>query len=62
MSFDFTENITLYLPEVDEKVKQISEAAATSDKKLIIEIAAIHEGLTSNYNHYPAAELEKALQ
>ena len=62
MSFDFTENITLYLPEVDEKVKQISEATATSDKKLIIEIAAIHEGLTSNYNHYPAAELEKALE
>lgn len=60
MSFDFTENVTLFLPEIGEKISQITEAEAT-DKKLVIEIAAIHEGLTANYNHYSAEALEKSL-
>ncbi len=61
MALEFVENITLYMPEVDNQVKELTEAVATDQKKLVIELAAIHEGLTANYNHYPAAALEASL-
>jgi hypothetical protein len=61
MSFDFVENFTLQLPDLSESNLSFSESF-NSKHGLIVEIAAIHEGLTSNYNHYSAEELEKALQ
>ena len=63
MPFEFTENITLYFPEVENQLADIfsEKDSATSSHKLIKEIAAIHEGLTANYNMYPAAELEASL-
>ena len=61
MSFDFTENFTLELPDFSKSDIDFSESF-NSRHGLIIEVAAIHEGLTSNYNNYSAAELEKALQ
>lgn len=61
MSFDFVENFTLQLPDLSEFEAAFSESF-DSKHGLIVEIAAIHEGLTSNYNNYSAAELEKALQ
>lgn len=65
MSFEFTENVTLYMPNIDDQVKRLTESAtATSSgesKKLIVELAAIHEGLTANYNMYSADQLEKSL-
>lgn len=56
---DFVESITLELPQIQPRLAEFSEGVAT--KGLIIELAAIHEGLTANYNMYSAAELEKSL-
>lgn len=61
MSLDFVESFTVLLPDFSESNIDFSESF-NSKHGLIIEIAAIHEGLTSNYNHYTATELEKALQ
>lgn len=61
MSLDFVESFTVLLPDFSESNIDFSESF-NSKHGLIIEIAAIHEGLTSNYNHYTAVELEKALQ
>jgi hypothetical protein len=61
MSFDFVENFTVLLPDFSKSEIDFSESF-NSKHGLIIEVAAIHEGLTSNYNNYSAEELEKALQ
>lgn len=61
MSFDFVENFTVKLPDFSNSDMDFSESF-NSKHGLIIEVAAIHEGLTSNYNNYSAEELEKALQ
>lgn len=61
MSFDFVENFTVQLPDFSNFEAEFAEAA-NSKHGIIIEVAAIHEGLTSNYTHYSAEELEKSLQ
>jgi hypothetical protein len=61
MTFDFVENFTVMLPDFSKADIDFSESF-NSKHGLIIEVAAIHEGLTSNYNHYSSEELEKALQ
>jgi len=61
MSFDFVENFTVQLPDFSKSELDFSEEF-NSKHGLIIEIAAIHEGLTANYNNYSADELEKALE
>jgi len=61
MSFDFIENFTVELPDFSKLESEFSESF-NSKHGLIIEVAAIHEGLTANYNNYSAEELEKALQ
>lgn len=61
MAFDFVENFTLELPDFSKTEINFSESF-NSNNGLIIEVAAIHEGLTSNYNNYSSQELEKALQ
>lgn len=61
MSIDFVENFTIEMPDFSKVNVDFSESF-NSKHGLIIEVAAIHEGLTSNYNFYSAAELEKALQ
>lgn len=61
MSFDFTESACLTLPDVKNDLTKISEGEAKSTQKIIVEIAAIHEGLTANYNHYSAEALEKSI-
>jgi hypothetical protein len=45
MSFDFVENFTLKLPDFS-KTDFSFEEAVSSHQGLIIEVAAIHEGLT----------------
>lgn len=61
MSMDFIESFTVKLPDFSESEIDFSESF-DSNKGLIIELAAIHEGLTSNYNFYSKEELEKALE
>lgn len=61
MAFEFIESTLIELPNVTSSLMDYSESAVRERHKLIIEQAAIHEGLTANYNHYSAAELEKSL-
>lgn len=61
MPFEFVETITVEIPDVGEQLSSFGEGDF-SGHGLIIEIAAIHEGLTANYNKYSAAELEKSIQ
>ena len=61
MSFDFVENFTVKMPDFSKLDLDFSESF-NNKQGIIIEVAAIHEGLTANYNNYSASELEKALQ
>ena len=51
MAYSFVENVTLYMPEVDNQIKDLAESVSTDRKKIVIELAAIHAGLTANYNN-----------
>lgn len=62
MSFDFIESVTLELPDVRKQMTSFAESADyRENNKIITEIAAIHAGLTSNYNMYTAEALEASL-
>jgi hypothetical protein len=60
MSFEFVETVTLQLPNLGEQITPFTESHQ-EDKKLIIEVAAIHAGLTSNYNMYSAQALAESI-
>lgn len=63
MSYEFTETVTLTIPNIEAQLVAFSEAQKTDTHKgLIVEIASIHAGRTSNHNHYSAEELEKAVE
>ena len=61
MSFDFVESFTVEMPDFTKIDFDFSESF-NSKHGLIIEVAAIHEGLTANYNNYSSDELDKALE
>ena len=61
MAFDFIETFTIEMPKFAGSNFNFAESF-DNKQGLIIEVAAIHEGLTANYNNYSAIELEKALQ
>jgi hypothetical protein len=58
---DFTETLTIALPKLDDRILEFAEQRGPLRKGLVIEVAAIHEGMTANYNNYPAMELAAAL-
>lgn len=60
MSYAFSESINMVMPGLGEDYASHTESATTN--ALIVEIAAIHEGLTANYNMYSAKELEASLE
>jgi hypothetical protein len=60
MSFEFTESVGVYLPKFNEN--QSGFFAESENNQLIVEIAAIHAGLTANYNNYPEEELKASLK
>jgi len=62
MSFEFTENVGITLPNIDQKTLTEFAEADNNNQKLVVEIAAIHAGLTANFNNYPADELEASLR
>lgn len=62
MSFDFTETLTIEVPDVEEQISAFKESEYKSSHGLIIEVAAIHEGMTANFNYYPAKALQKSLE
>lgn len=60
MSFTITESVHLVLPKLGDDFTSHTESAEGS--ALVVEIAAIHEGLTANYNNYSASELAASLE
>lgn len=57
----FVEDVTIEMPHFDDRLTEFVESA-TDGHKLIIEMAAIHEGLTANFNFYPAEHLSASLE
>lgn len=64
MAFTFTEDVTLKVPDVpSERLENVSESfRTTAGNVIVVEIAAIHRGLTQNYTHYSAEELRRAVR
>lgn len=62
MSLDFTETLTIQVPDVEEQIAAFKESEYQKNHGLIIEVAAIHEGMTANFNFYPAEALEASLE
>lgn len=61
MAIDFIENVTLFLPEIPT-FEKFQENDFSESHGLIVEVAAIHSGVTANYNFYGEDELEKSLE
>lgn len=62
MAFEIQENVILQFPDLKDRMSEFTESESFRDNnKLIIEIAAIHAGLTANYTHYTAGALEASL-
>lgn len=57
---EFSETLTLEIPNISQKLSGFAEAKNNS-RGLIIEVAAIHAGLTANFNHYGSKALEQSL-
>lgn len=56
---DFTESLTLEIPKLDYNV--VESSTSSGGRGIVVSVAAIHEGLTANYNHYSAEELLNAV-
>lgn len=61
MQFKIEEQIRITTPNISEFITQEATKRPSNKKRLIAQIAAIHEGITKNYNKYTAEELEKAV-
>lgn len=62
MSYEFQETLEVFIPDFESKLSSFGESAEFGENHgLIVEIAAIHEGVTSNFNYYSAQELERSL-
>ena len=61
MSFNFSETVTITVPDVEDQLAAFGESDYSKNHGLIIEVAAIHEGMTANFNYYSAETLEEAL-
>lgn len=62
MAYEFTENVTMELPNVSSEVKKLVEADNSKRNKILTEIAAIHAGLTSNFNMYTEQALASSIE
>lgn len=61
MSFEFIETVTVPIPNIEVDISHFAESAYSENHGLIVEIAAIHEGVTQNFTEYKASELANAL-
>lgn len=62
MSFDFREDVSLYMPDyANTGLTEFEESEKTKTHGLIIEVASIHSGATANFNMYSSDELEKSI-
>lgn len=62
MAFEFNETLTISVPNIEEQLSAFSESEYKSNHNLIIEVAAIHEGMTANFNYYPAEALAESVE
>ena len=60
--FEFRESLTFSLPDVKEDLNLFSGKEFAESHGLVVDIAAIHEGLTKNFTYYSEEELTKSLQ
>lgn len=60
MDFLIRENLTVATPNLTDFFIREAAHGKGKRKRIIVEIAAIHEGITKNFNKYTAEELEKA--
>ena len=59
---DFVETALMKTPDITEWPSDLEEfSIASPNKGIIVEVAAIHAGLTENYNHYSADALRNSL-
>lgn len=58
---DFVETLTLKLPDLSEDTT-IQEAAVGATRGLLVDFAAIHAGVTENFNNYTERTLRRALK
>lgn len=64
---DFTEDLILKLPDLRDRggISGVSEShpyRQSMKESLVIEVAAIHEGITSNFNMYTRQALEESVE
>ena len=57
--YEFYETVELEIPNIGSKFAGFQESE--TKKGLVIEVAAIHEGMTANHNFYSAAELADSI-
>lgn len=62
LAFEFVEKVTFEVPNIERDLSAFSESHYRDKHGLIVEIAAIHAGLTENFNHYSPEELEDSIQ
>jgi len=62
MAFDFQETFKVTIPDVEQQLTHFSESEYKNKHGLIIEIAAIHSGITANYNEYTTEALTAAVE
>lgn len=62
MSYNFTEDFTVFIPDVQENLSDFGESTFQRDHGLVVEVAAIHAGATANFNYYSEEELSKAVE
>ena len=59
LMYKFYETVELEIPNLGSKFAGFQESE--TKKGLVIEVAAIHEGMTANHNFYSAAELAESI-
>ena len=59
LMYEFHETVELEIPNVSSKFAGFQESE--TKKGLVIEVAAIHEGMTANHNFYSASELAESI-
>lgn len=60
--FEFQETFKVTIPDVEHQLTHFSESEYKTKHGLIIEIAAIHSGITANYNEYTTEALTEAVE
>lgn len=61
MAYEFVETLLFEMPNVEKQLESFSESAFKESHGLVIQIAAIHAGMTANYNNYSSEALAESL-